>query len=323
MLVERAILRTAARAALAAVCLFGAVLGAPVAAGPFPPWADGDINPALDRGETFAVPDIDNVADLHGNPEGAMLVLFVGGNQFFVMPALIDGFERLYPSFRGHIFYETLPPGILARQIQAGGRLTLGNLTLRVAPDVYEAGARTLAAMQARGEVTNVTAYATNSLAIMVHAGNPRHIRTLRDLARSDVRLAMPNPVYEGVARQIAAALRAAGGDALYRAVYVTKVADGRTRLTQIHHRQTPMWIMQGTVDGGITWASEVRFQESAGNPIGGVAIPKADNVTATYAAGVLRTAPHPGAGALWCAYLRSAQAQAAYRRYGFGKPPP
>jgi hypothetical protein len=37
----------------------------------------------------------------------------------------------------GHIFYETLPPGILREQIAAGDALTLGNLTLQVKPDIY------------------------------------------------------------------------------------------------------------------------------------------------------------------------------------------
>jgi len=50
--------------------------------GVFPPWSKGANNPALDKGYEFQVPDIDNVPDLHGNPNQALLVLFVGGNQF-------------------------------------------------------------------------------------------------------------------------------------------------------------------------------------------------------------------------------------------------
>ena len=42
----------------------------------------------------------------------------------------------------GHIFYETLPPGILRKQIAANDAITFGNLTIQVKPDVYEAGAR-------------------------------------------------------------------------------------------------------------------------------------------------------------------------------------
>jgi hypothetical protein len=34
------------------------------------------------------------------------------------------------------------------------------------------------------------------------------------------------------------------------------------------------MRIMSGQADAGVTWASEVRFQESIGNPIKGIVIP-------------------------------------------------
>lgn len=285
---------------------------------PFPPWSGGTNNPVADKGYQFHVPDIDNVPDLHGNPANAKLVLFIGGNQFFVLPQLVAGFDKLHPELAGRIFYETLPPGILRKQMAAGGTLTLGNLTLQVQPDVYEAGARVLHEMSAQHQVKDVNEYATNTLAIMVAAGNPRHITSLADLARPDVRLSMPNPQWEGVANRIADSLRKAGGDALYRAVYKQKVADGTAMLTEIHHRQTPMRIKNGQADAGVTWASEARFQEKIGNPIASVEIPAAQNTTAVYAAGVLTNAPHAQAAAQWLAYLKSPEAQDAYREFGF-----
>lgn len=284
-----------------------------------PPWSKGANNPATSKGYEFRVPDVDNVPDLHGEAAGAKLVLFIGGNQFFVLPELIEGFVKQHPELRGHIFYETLPPGILRRQMAADGRLTLGNFTLQVKPDVYEAGARVLDAMAGENKVKNTVEYASNTLAIMVAAGNPKHITSLADLGREDVRLSMPNPEWEGVANQIASSLRKAGGEELYSAVYQRKVADGRSMLTEIHHRQTPMRIMSGQADAGVTWASEVQFQESIGNPIAGVPIPASQNTTATYAAGVLADAPHPEMARQWVEYLRSAEAQAIYRRFGFG----
>jgi ABC-type sulfate transport system substrate-binding protein len=87
--------------------------------------------------------------------------------------------------------------------------------------------------------------YVTNSLTIMLPAGNPGHVQGLSDLARPDLRVAMPNPEFEGIARQIEALLKKAGGDALATTVYKTKVADGSTVLTGIHHRQTPLFLMQ------------------------------------------------------------------------------
>lgn len=283
-----------------------------------PPWSNGDNNPAASKGYEFRVPDVDNVPDLHGNPVGAKLVLFIGGNQFFVLPQLIQGFVKLHPELQGHIFYETLPPGILRKQMAADNTLTLGNLTLQVRPDVYEAGARVLHEMEHDGRVHNVTEYASNTLEIMVAKGNPKHIESLKDLGGADVRLSMPNPEWEGVARQIAAALRKTGGEELDQRVYKEKVQDGSTVLTEIHHRQTPMRIMQGNADAGVTWASEVRFQEKIGNPIAGVTIPDEQNSVAIYAGGVVANAPHRDAALQWLTYLKSAEAQAIYHQFGF-----
>jgi ABC-type molybdate transport system substrate-binding protein len=303
----------------ASLMVLVAAIGANAMAQPAPPWSRGANNPAPDKGFVFQVDDIDNIPDLHGNPAGARLVLFIGGNQFMVMPELVAGFERLHPELRGRIFYETLPPGILQRQMAAGGTLTLGNLTVQAQPDVYEAGARVLAGMEEKREVEHSVAYASNRLEIMVRAGNPRNIRSLRDVGRSDVRLSMPNPAWEGVARQIAESLRKDGGEELLRTVMETKVKAGTTYLTHIHHRQTPMRILGGLSDAGVTWASEVRFQERTGNPIAGVSIPAGQNTTAVYAAGVLRNAPHPEAARAWVSYLTSDEARQIYRKYGFG----
>jgi ABC-type molybdate transport system substrate-binding protein len=284
-----------------------------------PPWSRGANNPAASKGYVFQVADIDNIPDLHGNPSGAQLVLFVGGNQFFVLPELIAGFEKLHPELRGHIFYETLPPGILRKQMANDDTLTLGNFTLRVQPDVYEAGARVLDQMALDKSVERSVHYATNTLEIMVPSGARSHVRSLRDLGADKIRLSMPNPEWEGVARQIADSLKKAGGEDLYRKVYEQKVRTGTTYLTHIHHRQTPMRILSGESDAGVTWASEVRFQESIGNPISGVQIPAAQNTTATYAAGVLRDAPHRDEARAWVEYLRSREAQAIYAKFGFG----
>jgi ABC-type molybdate transport system substrate-binding protein len=283
-----------------------------------PPWSGGRNDPASSKGFVFRVPDIDNVPDLHGDPIGAKLVLFVGGNQFFVMPRLIAGFERLHPELAGYIFYETLPPGVLLKQMKAGNTLTLGNLTLNVVPDVYEAGANALATMKQSGEVDEVADYTTNDLEIMVAAGNPKHVASLKDLARADVRVALPNPEFEGIGKQVEAALRKTGGDTLAKEVYQTRVTQGGVVLTQIHHRQTPMRIMEKQSDAGVVWTSEVLFQEKLGNPIEGVRIPAEFNATAMYAAGVLKGAPHKEAAHAWVRYLQSDEARAAYGEFGF-----
>lgn len=295
-----------------------AISGGAVAQQTMPPWSGGRNDPATAKGFVFSVPDVDNVPDLHGDPIGAKLVLFVGGNQFFVMPRLIAGFEKLHPELAGHIFYETLPPGVLVKQMKAGNAITLGNLTLVIAPDVYEAGANAVTAMKQSGDVDDVAEYTTNDLEIMVAAGNPKHIASLKDLARADVRVALPNPEFEGIGKQVEAALKKSGGDALEKDVYQTRVAQGGVVLTQIHHRQTPIRILTKQSDAGVVWTSEVLFQQKLRNPIEGVRIPAEINSPATYAAGVVKGAPHLEAAKAWVEYLKSDEAQAAYREFGF-----
>ncbi len=286
------------------------------------PWSQGKNDPALEQGYVFQVPGTDNVPDLHGNPEGAQLILFVGGNQFMVLPKLVSAFVEQHPELAGKIFYETLPPGILLNQIQHQDTLTLGNLTLTARPDVYEAGALKLKTLASQHQVSSYVTYATNDLAIMVRKGNPKHIRSLEDLGRADVRLSMPNPQWEGVARLIENSLHQAGGAALVQKVMVTKRREGTTFLTHVHHRQTALRIMQNLSDAGVTWQSEVSFQERIGNPIAGVSIPSRYNTTGIYAAGVLVNAPHPQAGKLWVSFLQSKEAQSIYREFGFGPAP-
>jgi molybdate transport system substrate-binding protein len=231
----------------------------------------------------------------------------------------VQAFEADHPEFKGRIYWETLPPGLLAKQIEAGGRITVGNMSWTAKPDAYFAGLMKVRGMIEQGLLVGpAVSYVTNDLTIMVAKGNPAHIESLADLGKPGIRLAMPNPEFEGIARQIKIALTKAGGDALAKTVYQTKVKDGSAILTRIHHRQTPLWIMQGRADAGVTWQSEAEFQEQAGHPIGHVAIPAADNATAIYAGAEVKGAPHPDAAKAWLDFIRSPQALQIFERYGF-----
>ena len=285
----------------------------------FPPWQQGRNNDAADRGLQFTVPEIDDLPDFHGDVTHPRLVLYVGGNYFFAMAPLVAAFEAEHPRYKGRIYWETLPPGLLVEQIKAGGTVTSGNMTWTAKADAYLAGLAKVRALLHDGLLTGpAVPYVTNNLTIMVPAGNPGRIKGLADLAQPGLKLAMPNPAYEGVARQIKAALTRAGGPALVTAVYETKVADGATQLTRIHHRQTPLFLMQGKVQGAVTWKSEALFQEQIGNPISHVDIPASQNATAIYAGAMVKGAAHPEAARAWLAFIRSPTALEIFSRYGF-----
>ena len=285
----------------------------------YPPWQEGRNNDAPDKGLVFTVPPADSLADFHGSLDNPALVLYASGNYFFAMAQLVSVFGDANPSYRGRVFYETLPPGLLLKQMAGGGTVTSGNMTFTVRPDVMMAEQRASEAWVKDGRLAApVVSFATNDLTIMVPKGNPAGIAGLGDLARPELAIVMPNPAFEGVAQQIRASLVKAGGETLARAVYDTKVASGTTVLTRIHHRQTPWLLMQGIGQAGVTWTSEAVFQEQQGHPIAHVAIPEAQNTRAIYSAAMVAGAAHADAARAWLDFIRSDAAFARLAPYGF-----
>jgi ABC-type molybdate transport system substrate-binding protein len=307
------------KCAIAGALLCGALAASAASDGKkpdyLPPW-----NPPP-AGLQFSVPPVDAIADLHGDIVDPQLTIFFAGNQFMVVHDLLAAFTTAHPQYQ-RIYAETLPPGILAKQIE-GGVLVMGNLRITLRPDVYTAGKDAIAQNQQKHQwFAETYDYARNPLAIMVAAGNPKHIRGLQDLARADVRVSMPNPQWEGVARQIEDSYRKAGGDALDHAIMQTKVADGSTFLTQIHHRQSPLRVLQGESDAAPVWSTEAYFQQQVlHRPVETIEIPAAQNVFGTYTAARMKNAPHEQAAKDFLAFMQTPTAQAIYKHYGFMPP--
>jgi ABC-type molybdate transport system substrate-binding protein len=229
----------------------------------------------------------------------------------------MEAFRAKYPRYQ-NIFYETLPPGILEQQIETGSLVT-GNLTISHRPDMFVAGEERLRRLDEKhGYFSEIRPYYRNRLAIMVREGNPKAIRSLEDLGREDVSVSMPNPETEGIARKAIEAFEKAGGDDLANWIMETKVRDGTTFVTQIHHRQTPMRIMEGSSDAGPVWRTEAMFQRRIGNPIEKIDIPEEHNVRSTTAAGVMKNALHKEAARRFLEFLTSEQSAAIDERHGF-----
>ncbi len=92
----------------------------------------------------------------------------------------------------------------------------------------------------------------------------------------------------------------------------------GSTFLTEIHHRQTPMRILQNLSDVGPVWRTEALFQQRIGNPLDLVEIIPELNQIATYTAARLGDAPLPQAADASLDFLTFPDGQAVYREYGF-----
>ena len=274
-----------------------------------PPW-----NTPPESAVSFTVPGFDNVPDLFGDVNNPDLVVFFGGNQFMVLDDLIAAFKKAYPAYK-KVFVETLPPGILAKQIE-GGSITIGNMRIDLKPDVYTAGKGRIE--QTPQWFSRTEVYGQNKLAIMVQKGNPKHIKGLADLGRNNVRVSMPNPQWEGIGKRIEEAFVKAGGEALKKNIMQTKVKDSTTYLTQIHHRQTPMRILYNQSDAAPVWYTEVYYQKMIGHPVELVEIPAKENIEGVSVAAMLKNAPHQQAAKDFMDFLMSPAGKAVYKKYGF-----
>jgi molybdate transport system substrate-binding protein len=268
------------------------------------------------------IPD-ERADDFHGLDvaENADLVVFMAGNQFMAMPDLVAAFRAHHPRIR-NIFYETLPPKIELRQILAGGAVFRGR-KLTTPPDVYTSVSPDTVTILAAANLVDPKrcfVYLHNRLALMVKKGNPRGIASLLDLGRPVVTISQPNPEHEDIAEHILRMYREAGGEKLVHHIMTDKVQTGETRLTTVHHRETPRWLLEGIVDVGPVWATEIEHAVRDGLPIEGVDVaPCFDQRDAVrYFACPIRTGRNPQNGEAFLAFLRSSTARQIYRSYGF-----
>lgn len=266
----------------------------------------------------FTAAPFDIVQDLCGDP-GAGLVVFLAGNQFMVLPELVSGFLAAHPS-AGSVFYETLPPGIVAEQFRRGG-LRVGSLELRVKPDVLALSPAMLAALHDAGRVGPPRAYASNDLTLLVRAGNPAGVTGWADLARPGLRVAFPDPATQGIGTLALEAIEATAGPGHRALIEGGKRDAGEVVFTTIHHRQGPAWLADAVVDVAVAWSTEARHHEAADGPFDAVAIPATENRRGVYAASVVTGAPHGQAAASFMEYLCGEEGRAIYAAHGFGPP--
>jgi ABC-type molybdate transport system substrate-binding protein len=268
------------------------------------------------------IPD-DRADDLHHleYAKTADLVLFMAGNQFMAMPKLIEAFRRRHPHI-DCIVYETLPPGLELRQILAGGALFRGRV-IDLQPDIYTSVST--AAMAQLTEADKVAAdapfaYLHNALTLMVPCANPAAIAQVSDLGRPEVRVSQPNPENEDIAHHIIDMYRDAGGAALVERIMDDKVMAGTTLLTAVHHRQTPQWIVEGRVDVGPVWVTEMvhaRGRKIACEEVApGPDLDQHQRVT--YYATALKAARNPDRARAFLDFLHSETAQQIYADFGF-----
>ena len=220
------------------------------------------------------------------------LTVFAASSLTETFDALAAEFERRHPSVEVVLNY--------------GGSAALAQQIVSGAPaDVFAAANEaTMRTVQDEGRAAAPVAFATNTLELIVPAGNPGDVTGLPDLARPELAIALCDPVVPcGAAAQalLAAARIAAAPDTLEEDVkaVVTKV-----RL--------------GEADAGLVYVTDVR---AAGEDVEGIVIAEAETAVNVYPVSPVTGSPSPALAVAWIDLLTGPAGRAVLAEAGFGAP--
>ena len=186
----------------------------------------------------------------------------------------------------------------------AGSQTLTAQLTQGAQADVFaSADTAHMKTVQDAGLVDgSPKVFAHNRLEIAVAKGNPKHIRSLADLARSDIVVVLADPsVPAGKYAQ----------QALAKAGVTVRPASLELEVTAVLNK-----VALGEADAGIVYVSDV---VSSGK-VDGIAIPDSQNVIADYPIALLAGAPDRSAAQTFVDYVLSPSGQAVLAQAGFQK---
>lgn len=205
---------------------------------------------------------------------------------------IASAFEQAHPGSKVQLSFG--PSSGLAAQILGG------------APgDVFaSASVKTMATVLDGNAASSSTPFAVNSMEIAVPPNNPARITALADLARPTVKTSVCHD-----AVPCGAAATTVFANAKISVTPISEEADVKAVLTKIE---------LGEVDAGLVYVTDVL---AAGDKVGGISIPAAQNTTTTYPIASLTKAANPALAAEFVTYVLSADAQKVLRDAGFAAP--
>lgn len=215
----------------------------------------------------------------------------------FAAASLRGAFTELDTAFRGG------DPGASVELAFAGSADLLAQLTGGARADVFaSADTATMDRALEAGLVDEPTAFATNTLTIVVAPGNPKAIKTFADLRGVSV-VACAVQVPCGAAR---ARIEAATG------VDLAPVSE-ETSVTDVVNK-----IISGQADAGLAYVTDAR---AAAGRVAVVAIPESAAAVNTYRIALTRDAANPAGGRAFIEVLTGPTGQEILRAAGFGAP--
>jgi molybdate transport system substrate-binding protein len=215
----------------------------------------------------------------------------------FAAASLKDAFDTIGKQF------EQANPGVSVKFNYAGSSSLATQIKQAAPADVFAS-----ADTKSMDTVTNDNlgsgspqVFARNTLEIMVAAGNPKHIKSVADLAKADVKVAVcASDVPCGAYTQ----------EVFKKAGVTVNAVSQETSVSSVVTKVT-----LGEVDAGVVYTTDVK---AAGDKAAGVAIPANQNVTAEYPIVELKDAPNKDGAAAFINYLLGSDGQKVLASYGF-----
>lgn len=214
----------------------------------------------------------------------------------FAAASLTESFDDLRTSLKSSdpglgVIYDFGSSGALVTQVQQGAP---ADVIATADPD-------TIRRLSDAGLVEAPATFARNHLEILVAPGNPKGVKALADLARSDLKVVLGDDTVP-VGRYGSQALAAAG----VTVKPVSKEVDVKAAVAKV---------ISGEADASIVYVTDVSAAGSKGQ---GVGIPDTQNVIARYPIAVVTTTKNRAAAVAFVDSVVNGAGQAALRSRGF-----
>jgi molybdate transport system substrate-binding protein len=226
-----------------------------------------------------------------GDSKGTITV-FAASSLTGAFTTLGKRFEAAHPG--DTVTFSFGPSSGLAQQITSGAPA-----------DVFASASTTnMQQVVSAGDAGTPTSFVKNIMEVAVPPANPGHVSSVKDLAKSPVKVAVCQPQVPCGA--VAAKVFSNAG---IKVKPVTLEPDVKSVLTKVE---------LGDVDAGMVYVTDVL---SAGSKVKGVTIPASDNTSTTYPIATISKSSHQSIAQQFVAYVLSPAGQQVLTAAGFERP--
>jgi len=203
--------------------------------------------------------------------------------------------------------------GVLVEADYAGSEVLLSRLKLSARGDVYMPGDEHYVELaRQEGLVASSRPACYFVPVILVRKGNPKGIRTLRDLLHPDVALALGDAQACAIGRQTQMVLSKNG--------IAAEDVDKRVVFRSLTVNELALHLEVGKADATVVWDA-IAAQYAEDTEV--VVIPAEENVVSTVPVAVLTTSGQPELARRFADFAAGPQGQAVFRRHHYSTEPP